>query len=342
MTAGPLFYEKFMVILKMLRPSCMSTAKLLNLLDDRGFLTPWSSLPVETPRKSSMIFNQLTEDNTKIFCTQASETIAENILFDCYQNEDSPFFNISVRSVLDNILKIASLGNMRSAVSLALLLHLSKAITDEESLRAMLSLFTDLDGVEYEIDVEAPSVYENARRYIDNTPMRQSLLKNLRVEAADLDSIVVRFVDFPDPRFRGWCAPGMVIINIGGLRDTMHLLHHIPLAVLIGNEMRHVLERKHVGNDFNHSTPENTINREPALIDEHRKSGLWFELAAIGGKFRFHKRDINVVEAIEAGFADCKCPALDGVQVQAFEQRGLTLAWNHEAAFEYVPGFVYD
>jgi hypothetical protein len=313
------------------------------MLDDQGFLIPWSSLPVETPRKRSMIFDQLTEDSTEIFCMQASETIAENILFNCYQNENSPFFKTSVRSVLDNIIQIASLGNMRSAVSLALLLHLSKAITDEESLSAMLSLFTDLDGVEYEIDVEAPSVYEKARQYINDTPMRQCLLKGLEVEA-DLDSIVVRFVDFPDSRFRGWCAPGMVIINIGGLRDTMHLLHHVPLAVLIGHEMRHVLERKHVGNDFNHSTPESTIEREPALIDGHRESqkGLWFELAAIGGKFRFHKKDTIVVEAIEAGFADRKCPALDGVQVQAFKQRGLTLAWNHEAAFEYVPGFVYD
>jgi hypothetical protein len=334
----------FFVILKVLRPGwdTMSIAKLLNLLDDRGFLKPWSSIPPETPKKRSMIFDQLTEDNTKIFCAQASETIAENILFGCYQNENSPFFNTSVRSVLDNILKIASLGNMRSAVSLALLLHLSKAITDKESLGATLGLFTDLDGVEYEINVKVPSVYEIARRYIHNTPMRQCLLKHLEVEAADLDSIVVRFVDFPDPRFRGWCAPGMVIINIRGLRDTMHLLHHIPLAVLIGHEMRHVLVRKHVGNDFNHSTPESTIRRGPALIDEHHESGLWFELDAIGGKFRFHKRDTSVVEAIEAGFADCKCPALDGVQVQEFNQRGLTLAWNHKAAFEYVPGFVYD
>jgi hypothetical protein len=317
----------------------MSIAKLQLLLDDRGFLIPAASLPVETPRKSSMIFDLLTEDNAKLFCIQASETIAENILYRCYKNEHSPFFKTSVRRILDNVVRIASSGNMCSAISLALLVHLSKAITDAESLKVMLGLFLDLDGVDYDIDVIAPSIYERARQYIDNTPMRKCLLKDLEVQAADLDSIVVRFVDFPDPRFRGWCAPGMVIINVRGLRDTMHLIHHIPLAVLIGHEMRHVLER---GDDFNHSTPESTIKREPALVEGHRESGLWFEIATIGGKFRFHKADKIVVDAIEAGFADSKCPALDGVQVEAFEELGFTSSFNDEAAFEYVPGFVFD
>ena len=106
--------------------------------------------------------------------------------------------------------------------------------------------------------------------------------------------------------------------------------------------MRYLLERKHYGNDFNHSTLDSTIKREPALIEGHREAGLWFDFAAIGGKFRFNKADKIIVDAIEAGFAESKCPALNEAQVQAFEELGLTLGFNDEATFEYVAGFVFD
>ena len=299
-------------------------------------------LSLETPRKCSMIFDQLKEDNTQHFCAQAVETIAENILYSIHQSKNSPFFNISVRRVLDNIVRIGSSGSVRSAISLALLLHLSKAIKDRDSLKVMFGLFVDLEGVDYDIEVKLPSLYEKARQYIDTTSMRKCLLKDLKVLDSDLDSIIVRFVDFPDSRFRGWCAPGMVIINVRSFGNTMHLLHHVLLAVLIGHEMRYLLERKHYGNDFNHSTLDSTIKREPALIEGHREAGLWFDFAAIGGKFRFNKADKIIVDAIEAGFAESKCPALNEAQVQAFEELGLTLGFNDEATFEYVAGFVFD
>ena len=110
----------------------------------------------------------------------------------------------------------------------------------------------------------------------------------------------------------------MVVLNVYALLNrTMHLQHAIPLAILIGHEMRHALERVYAG-DFNFSNPD----RNPQLhADGSRESGLGFELDAIGEKYRFPVfSDLaeELVLAIDEGIKAGRIPSVLEADIQRF------------------------
>jgi hypothetical protein len=139
---------------------------------------------------------------------------------------------------------------------------------------------------------------------------------------------------------RGWCGPSLVVINLHALKDSYHLDNPVPMFALNGHERRHAILRKWCGNDFNFSSPTKPELVGYAKISElkhNNESGLWFELTAIGEKFRFDKENRKLTEALMQAILDGvnagKVPALDAAQLEKFQM--LEVEHNKESAFDY-------
>ena len=117
----------------------------------------------------------------------------------------------------------------------------------------------------------------------------------------------------------------MVILILYALEDTHHLENPVPMFILVGNQKRNALLRKYYGNDLNLSSPVNADLAAHASKSDfkfNQGSGLWFELTAIGEKFRFDKEMSHGIEdvmrAIHVGVDAELVPALDAKQLLAF------------------------
>jgi hypothetical protein len=195
---------------------------------------------------------------------------------------------------------------------------------------------------------ENPAIYDEARKLVHAPPMKTILLQGTELDESALGQIKTVFVSLSIRGLRGWCGPSMAVINVYGLKNTYHLEHVAPMAALIGHETKHALQRKQSGNDLNFLSP-----TKPDLIshvaiseaNQNREAGLWFELTAIGEKFRFDKEDdramtIELMGEILKGLADKRVPALNDVQLRKYSS--LRADHNQEAAFEYVPGRIIE
>ncbi len=298
--------------------------------------------PREDRTKSSLPYTLLSPENSAVFCRDAAETIARNVLLSCSQ-PDSGFYLFDLRSCFDSIEKLAGSGTLLSALALSALVHMSKC-TDADLVNGFISIATKTTQESYRNanPAEHPSgdILAEARKLVSTSPLAVSLLRGFDdLTTEDIQDIRIEFVYLKDKFLRGWCAPGTVVLNIFALKQSLCLSCPGPLAVIIGHESRHVLERK-VRGDMNFSTPDkNDISLHP----KNRESGLGFELNAIGEKFSFdldpdddpEEGDFlrDLVEAIGQGLASNKVPALDRAQLIRFRQRRAPR--NLEMALEY-------
>ena len=328
-------------------------ARLRGCLDDSGNLDSKQISevsPRENQTKSSLPYTLLSPENSAAFCRDAAETIARNVLLSCSQ-PDSGFYLYDLRSCFDSIEKLSGSGTMLSALALSALVHLSKC-TDPEFVNGFISTTKKAAHETYRTanPAERPTgdVLEKARNLVSTSPLAVSLLRGFDdLTTDDIQDIRIEFVYLKDKHLRGWCAPGTVVLNVLALKQSLCMSSPVPLAIIIGHESRHVLERK-VSGDMNFSTPD---KNDILLPRKNRESGLGFELSAIGEKFSFdvdpdddpEEGDFlrDLVEAIDQGLASNKVPALDRAQLSRFRERRAPR--NHEMALEYQlpPGAYY-
>jgi hypothetical protein len=268
------------------------------------------------------------------FCHDAAEVIVHNILVSI-SDATSAFFNFDLRESLDTVERLEKANNIESVAAISLLVHSSKSkSTDEVFL--FIAVARALDHRRYKLAAsdEKPSdeVLCAAKQILLAPPLSTCLLSGLTLSEEDIQKISIHFVFLVNERIRGWCGPSMVILNVFALCNrTVHLAHHIPLAVLLGHEMRHALERMADG-DFNFSKPTKT---SCALEVGSRESGLGFELNAIGEKYAFPVHDKLVDErilAIQEGIKAGRRPALLPEQIIRF--RGSCDKRSTEMAFD--------
>jgi hypothetical protein len=307
---------------------------LMSSLNDRGYLAYDSMLP-STPVKRKLLFSELREENLQQFCFEAADTIADNIRV-ASALPDSPFFKIHMKTCLENICRIYARENMRSAICLSLLVHASKC-TDECSVNLFVVLVKcSHKNKSFQIDVQPPACFEEAKRFLYAPCLSAILLQNLRgLDVEALHDIKFIFVDFPESNIRGWCGPSLVVVNVYALQETFHLRHVVPLVILLGNEMRRALERKYAGNDHNYSTSDMaTEKKNPAFAVESRDG---FELAAVGRKFSYNITSLEeeqneMLDEIKTSFIAGKAPALDAAQLMRI---GFLKAELSELDFDY-------
>ena len=320
-------------------------ARLRGCLDDNGILDS-KQISEVSPRqdrtKSALPYTQFSPDNSAVFCRDAAETIAHNVLLSCLQ-PDSGFYLFDLRPCFNSIENLAADGTLLSALALSALVHMSKC-TDADLVTGFISIATKTTRATYRKAnaAEHPSdaILAEARNLVSTSPLAVSLLSGFDdLTTEDIQHIRVEFVYLRDKCLRGWCAPGTVVLNVFALKHSLSLSCPVPLAVIIGHESRHVLERK-VQDDMNFSTPDKI---DIPLPPKNRQSGLGFELNAIGERFSFDldpdddpdEGDFlrDLVEAIGQGLANNKVPTLDHAQLFRFRQRRAPR--NHEMALEY-------
>jgi hypothetical protein len=294
------------------------------------------------PSKSILQYSPLSPSNSASFCRDAAETVAHNVLLACSQ-PDSGFYLFNLRPCLASIENLARDGSVLSALALSALVHMSKC-TDELLVKGFISIAKSASRESYRkaLAGECPSgiIVEEARKLVSTAPLSASLLRGFDgLTAEDIKAISVEFVYLKDTQLRAWCAPGTVVLNVFALRRSLCLSHPVPMAVIVGHESRHVLERK-VEGDMNFSTPD---KEDGSLPPKNRESGLGFELNAIGSKYSFdldpeadpEDRDFldDLVKAIGEGIASNKVPALNAAQLFQFRER--RAPFNVEMALEY-------
>lgn len=251
---------------------------LTTCFDADGIFDTSKLLLRDTESKFRLEYDHLDEKNSQLFCQDAKETIAQNILYSRMTYEDLDWTPLTPNR-LQNISKLALRGDLPAGISLSLLVHASK-FSDKKRLESFCRLTDLLSSSNTELQVipcPAPSLCAEARELLRKPPLSNVLLEHSSLAEKDLDEIRVEFVTCGNSTIRGWCAPSMVVVNVSALGNQMHLQHHIPLAVLLGHETRHVVVRKIFGNDLNFSTPTKPYLTDSCLGDGHRESGLWFE-----------------------------------------------------------------
>ena len=309
---------------------------LARFLDDSGFWDRkkyFSSSP--RPSKPTLIYTELNEAIAPSFCLDAVNTIAENVILNLAL-ADSSFREEKLDECIHSLREISARRDYLSAIGLSLLVHASKS----KSPQALVSLSASLAQDSLSI-VESPDVYKVASRFLLESHMKAILLQGTDLHESELDKIQTIFVSFKNMAVRGWCGPSMAVINVYALSCTYHLENPAPMVALVGHERRHAVLRKCFGNDLNFSSPTKAdVIAHPAISEykQKREAGLWFEMTAIGWKFRFHKDGNRVLtsqlmEAILKGFTAGRVPALSDEQVKRF----WTLRANHndECALEY-------
>ena len=314
-----------------------AVASLLSCLNQDGFLDQSLFVPSD-PVKRKLICVDLNDKNAQEFCLEAAKTIAENIRFAC-SVRDSYFLSVPMKKHIVRLCRISERGDLRSAISLSLLVHASKCASKKHCIIFFGFLQTAFTFALFSIDVRPPRIFEKAKRFLYSANLSTILLQNLSpLTMQAIREVKFRFVEFPSNKIRGWCAPSMVILNVYALKDTLHLSHVVPLTVLSGHEMRHALERRHAGNDFNFSTPEAAAETNPDVVTGHRESGHVFEVAAVGGKYSFDAVFMRteqelMLNQIEASFRGEIAPALDEANRRRFSI--FELEPNFEMPFEF-------
>jgi hypothetical protein len=299
-----------------------STLEILkSCLKEGGVLDPIKVCALSPRGKPSLIYSNLNETNAHVFCLDAVDAIAENILISCASG--APFEGEDLTTCLDNLLALSLRGDLAAGISLALLIHCSKCSKrrDVSFLRTQVALLF----IEKLKIRSPPPIYEQAIILLHSEPLATTLLRDTGFEASSLDQISIVFVEYLDSSIRGWCGPSLAAINLTALAESFYLEEPIPLAVLMGHEKRHALIRKLLGDNLNFSAP-----AKPELIQhpqfeqicQNRISGLWFELTAIGAKFNFSKERPDLVRellsAIREGLGNNRIPALSEEQVNHF------------------------
>ncbi len=302
------------------------------LLDVSKYMT---SSP--TSRKSTLICEVLNQENAQKFCSEAAIVVADNIIISL-ASPDSSFRKVNLGKCIKSVRAIADRINFQSALGLSLLVHASKS----KNAKCLVLFSSCMERNSLSIE-DSPAIYEDARKLVYEPPIKTILLQDTRLDDSTLDQIKTVFVSFQIGGLRGWCGPSMAVINLVGLRETYHLEHVAPMAVLLGHEMKHAVQRIQHGNDLNFSTPTKPDQIPHVAISEsnqNREAGLWFELTAIGEKFRFHKDDdpsetTDLMNDILKGLKEQRVPALNDEQLSRYF--ALSADHNSEAAFEYVP-----
>jgi hypothetical protein len=309
--------------------------------------------PRDNRGKKSLPYSALSPANAAAYCCDAAETVYHNIVISCSLAE-SGFYEYDMRSCLNSIDSLATDGRMLSALALSALVHISKC-SDRSMVKEFISIATKATKdtlYRKAFDEECPSddVLAQAKKLISTSPLADSLLRGFDIlTVEDINNIAVEYVHFKEKGLRGWCAPGTVVLNVFALKHSLCLSRVEPLAVILGHESRHVLERR-FENDMNFSTPDEA---DTSLPPKNRESGLGFELLAIGDKYSFDLDPDDGLESEEAvflddlvvairlGLASNLVPALNRKQLLRFRQR--RAPWNHEMAFEYElePGAYY-
>jgi hypothetical protein len=305
-------------------------------LNEGGILDPVKVRALFPRNKQSLIFSDLNETNAQVFCLDAVDAIAENILFSCASG--ASFEGEDLTTCLENLLALSRRGDFAAGISLALLIHCSKCSTglDVSFFQKQVAL---LFAQKLKIK-SPPPVYEQAIALLHSEPLASTLLRGTDFEASTLDQITIVFVQHTDSDIRGWIGPSLAAINVTALQESFYLEDPIPLAVLMGHEKRHALIRKLLGDNLNFSTPTKPELVQHPRIDEmhrNRESGLWFELTAIGAKFNFSKERpalvLELLSAVRDGLSKNQIPTLSEEQVSSFE---LALAaHNREMGFDY-------
>jgi len=315
-------------------------SRLRTCLDDAtGLLNP-DLVSQVSPRgsKCRLPYGSLDVAQYASFCKEAAETVAQNILTSTAEPE-SAFLSNDLRLTLDIVEKLSTQSNIESVAALSLLVHGSKSRTDLNVVQ-FINFARACGNKRYclaSADMcPKAEIIEAAKRILYTPPLSTCLLHGLSLREKDIQQISLVFVYLVDDSIRGWCAPSMVVLNVYVLLNrTMHILHYIPLAVLVGHESRHALERMDAG-DFNFSTPDKAA-QIPSLDVGFRESGLGFELKAIGDKYKFTIHDDlvdDLISAIESGIIAGRRPALLPEDLVRF--KFLKDSWNTEMPYDCI------
>jgi hypothetical protein len=289
-----------------------------------------------SPRQTnrSLIYSELTEENAKSFCFDATNIIAENLIL-ALTPEESSFLTVKLDELIQNLRVISGQKNLASAIGLALLVHASKS--GSPKVLQSCALILAVEGLTIE---SAPPIFERASELLDKKHIQDILLYGTDLDTSALEQLKTVFVSFPKLTLRGWCGPSLVVINLHALKDSYHLDNPVPMFALNGLERRHAILRKWCWDDLNLSSPtkpELVGHAEISELKHSRESGLWFELAAIGEKFSFDKENRTLTEAlmqaILEGVNAGKVPALCAAQLEKF--RMLAAEHNQDSGFDH-------
>ncbi len=307
----------------------------LRCLDPSGELNRGQASNTTPPPEPKLLYSDLNLGNARQFCDDAAATVIWNIV----TSPQTHFSKYPLERTARAIVDLAKQCSLESGLALTLLVHWSKCSSDEMTkeftyavglLRKKPLTIAELDPVQADIARRAENILKSA-------PLTRLLLKNTGFSNPSvLDRVKIHFVNVEILEVKGWAAPGCVVVNLMGLRTTLHLKSLGPTVALFGHELRHVLLRMANGGDFNFSSPEKEGMATPSLAAPFRESRYWFELEAIGAKFRFPDGDLDVDElitAIEDGLVGGHVPALTPEQVDRYSR--LHLPPNEELAFDY-------
>jgi hypothetical protein len=298
-----------------------------------------------TSRKSTLICEVLNKENAQKFCTEAAIVVADNIIL-ALASPDSSFRKVNLGKCIKSVRAIADRKNFQSALGLSLLVHASKS----KDAKCLAIFSSSMERTSLSIE-DSPVIYEDARKLVYETPIKTILLQDTRLDESTLDQIETVFVSIQIGGLRGWCGPSIAVINLVGLRETYHLEHIAPMAVLLGHEMKHAIQRIQHGNDLNFSTPtkpDQIPHVASSESNQNREADLWFDLTAVGEKFRFHKDDdpsetTDLMNDILKGLKEHRVPALNDEQLlRYFTLSAADRNSEAETAFEYVPESIID
>ena len=273
--------------------------------------------------KPKLMYSDLNAENASDFCDDAACAVFGNILVECARHK-SLFCQLPLERECNQILNIADRGDVESGLALSILLHASKCSSLNRA-RTFLTLVSLLHRTPLKIvDLnEAESLLLRKAKEVLSTPeFSEILLMNTNMnDATMISNLKITFVEIESEEVRGWAGPSTVVVNKNALKKTMHLERYGPLTVLLGHEMRHVILRMVFGGDLNFSSPEKPNLACPSLPTHFHESGYWFEITAVGEKFRFSRKydQINeLINSIEKGFDERRVPALSPEQVLQF------------------------
>lgn len=322
-------------------PELTTLNRLESFLNGSGTWDSTSFMSSSPTPKSKLIYSELRAENAAKFCFDAVDTIAGNLIFSL-SKADSPFRCENIKVIISQLRSICARKDLASAIGLALLVHASKS----KNCLHLLKLSERLAASSLSIVAEAPQVHNDASKLLDEPHIKRILLNGTSLCESALSDLSTVYVDFGNTDIRGWCAPGMAVINVTALQDSCHLEHPAAMAALIGHEMRHAVVRKSCGNDMNFSSPTKTeLTKHPKISQSegNRESGLCFELEAIGEKFTYYKNEpqsAHLLQAILTGWKAGRTPAVDEDQILRF--KGLRASHNSEVAFEYAAREIID
>ena len=310
---------------------------LLRCLDASGNFDQSKFLSTTPPTKPKLLYSELSSSNAGQFCDDAAATVIWNIYKSC-SSSAAYFSEYRIADTARAVLEIASKRDVESGLALSMLVHWSKCSSDEIikafclaliTLRAQPLALAKLNQAEERIATEA-------KEFLKSASLSKLLLENTGfTDSSVLDRIKIHYVNMEIEGVKGWAAPGSFVVNLYCLRSTKYLKKFGPTIALFGHESRHVVFIMANGGDLNFSAPENAEMATPSLATPNRESGYWFELRAIGGKFRYPNAAEELSTAVEDGLRAGRVPALTEAQVVRYSI--FCTDPNVELAFDYEP-----